>query len=131
MRWCLDFVAFEIDLLAVDAASSLAAGFVQRLEGVACLTLEEEAGGVCSQLAEDALTADIRRALFVGLAQIFLHALVLSALVGPHVAFQHRDRSDSGIADGVFAAQRASGQRAVRERRLQGVQQVHDDADEL
>lgn len=112
---CLDLVAFEVDLLAVNAASSLASSLVKRLEGVAGLTLEEEARGVCSQLAEDALSTDIRRALLVGLAQVLLHALVLSALVGPHVALQHRDRSDSGIADGVFAANRASSHRAVRE----------------
>lgn len=87
----LDFVTFEIDLFAIDAVSSLATGFVEGLKGVSGLTFEKEACGVCSQLTEDALTTDIRRALFVGFAQESLHAFVFYALVGSHVTFHHAD----------------------------------------
>lgn len=90
-RTRLDFVAFEIDLFAVDAASALATSFIQRLEGVSGLTFEQEACRICSQLTEDALTADVGRALFVGLAQVLLHALIFGALVRSHVALEHAD----------------------------------------
>lgn len=92
-------------MFAVDAASALAASLVQRLEGVSGLAFEQEARGVGAQLAKDALAADVGRALLVGFAQVLLHALVFGALVGSHVALEHADGGDGGIADGVFLAE--------------------------
>lgn len=60
-----------------------------------------------------------------------MEALVFGGLVGAHVALQHADRGDGGITHRVLLAERSGAERAVRERGLQGVQQVHDDADEL
>lgn len=84
-----------------------------------------------SQLAEDAGAADVLAALGVRLAQVPLHALVVGGAVGAHVRLHHRDAGNGRIADRVLLADGARGQRTVRERRLQGVQQVNDDADEL
>lgn len=84
-----------------------------------------------SQLAEDAGAANVLAALGVGLAHVALHALVVGRAVRTDVRFHHRNASDGRIADRVLLADRTGGQRSMRERRLQRVQQVNHDADEL
>jgi hypothetical protein len=56
----LNLIAFEIDLFAIDAASSLASSFVERFERVSGLTLENEARCVASELTENAMTTNVR-----------------------------------------------------------------------
>lgn len=84
-----------------------------------------------SQLAEDARAANVARALVVRLAHIALHALILGRPVGAHVRLHHGNAGHGRIADRVLFADRPGDHRAVRERRLQGVQQTHHDRNEL
>lgn len=84
-----------------------------------------------SQLAEDAAAANFAHAVRVGIAHVALHALVLRVAVGANVALEQRNAGDGCIANRVTFAQGAGGERTVRERGLQSVQQIHNDLYEL
>lgn len=84
-----------------------------------------------SKLTEDALGADIRGALVVGIAHVFLEALVVACAEGPHVGLEHGDTGQSGVTDGVLATHGPGCEGSMGERGLQGVQKVHYDVDEL
>lgn len=97
-----------------------------------CLDIEENMNGnLRSQLAEHALRADVPGALVTGLADELLQALVVGGGEGLDVALHHGDAGNGGVAHGVLLAQGAGGHRAVGERGFQGVQEVHNDVDEL
>jgi len=118
--------------------------------------LAEDRGGTLR--VSDALRAGLAKGPLGASALTFLlgTAYVAEGLDGPHVALanelrrvranagllrpyrssratylQHGDGRYGSFGDGVAPAERASGQRAVREGCLQGVQQVDDYADEL
>lgn len=127
----LNFVALQIDCLAVNTRSPLSSSLVEGLEAAVGGALQEEARGVTSQLTENAGSSNVLLALRVGFAHILLHALVLGIAVGLDVAPGHQDSGNCGITDGVLPAHRASSERTVGEGGLEGVHQVNHDVDKL
>lgn len=61
-----------------------------------------------SELTEDALGANIRRALAIGITDVLLQTPVVLSTKGPDVGLHHGDTSDCGVTDRVLAADGAS-----------------------
>jgi hypothetical protein len=120
-------------LAAVVSGPAPSAGLVQQVEGRggAGESVEDEAGGVTSQVAEEGTLSDVRGALAVGVAHVLLHAGAVRGGHRPDVALHHGDPGDGGVAHRVLLADGACGDRAMGERRLEGVEQVHHYIDEL
>lgn len=84
-----------------------------------------------SKLAEKRSLSHVAGALPVSVTHVLLHARGLVGPQGPHVGLRHGNSGNGRVADGVLFADVTGRDRPVRERGLQGVQQVHHDADEL
>lgn len=84
-----------------------------------------------SKLTEHRTRSQILRTFLIGFADVFLQAFVVRCDNGPDVTLQHGNPSHGSLADRILASQITSRHRPVRERRLQGVQKIDDDVDEL
>jgi hypothetical protein len=147
----LDFVALEVHLAAVDSRSSSPSCLDVILVPVFGFSRQHEAGRVSietkriknhappryqrfylrRQLTQNALGSHVRSALRTGLANVLLKTFIVRRGIGPDVSLHHGDPSNSGVADGVFLPEGSRRHGAVREGRLERVQEVDHDVDEL
>lgn len=84
-----------------------------------------------SKLTEDGTVPQVFGALVAGLADASGQAPLVGGDHCTYVPFSHGDAGQGRVAHRVASPGAARRQRAVRERRLQSVQQVHHDVDEL
>lgn len=148
--WCLNFVAFQILFLTVVTKSASSSGFVEHVKfrgshgrsqnityGVTEInsSLFKKLSNINytlpSKMAVQWTLSDVFRTFAVCLTNISLHTFRIPSLQWSQISFYHGKTSCSCIADRILPSQVPGSQGTVGERRLQSVQQINYDVDEL